>query len=308
MKIHIVSGFLGAGKTTFINKWLPLLKGKVCLIENEFGDICIDSNCFDQEIEVKEIYAGCICCSLVGDFMEGITQLYERFSPEHLIIEPSGVSNLSDVLKICKKMISEYQGNISLGKVITLVEHNAFLDYVQHFGAFYTDQIRQTSLIALSHSCDVREEDIMPVIKGLLEINNDAYIIKEDWITASDELFKDYIDSVVENEIKTVSQVASRPANQLLESMSVAYPRRLSLEEFTELFEDLLSFAEGRVLRAKGFIALTNKKNIQFNYTPFHKEWSYVEDPIQPGVTFIGSGLKKDVIGRSFMKQMTVRD
>ena len=101
MEIQIVSGFLGAGKTTFLNKYLPLLGGNTVVIENEFGDVGLDGELIQGDLPVKELYAGCICCSLALDFQKGIKELAEQFHPDRIVIEPSGVGRLTDVVKAC---------------------------------------------------------------------------------------------------------------------------------------------------------------------------------------------------------------
>ena len=98
MDIQIISGFLGAGKTTFINRYLPFLSGKTCVIENEFGDISLDGNLIAGETEVREITSGCICCTLSGDFRQALTDLKASAEPDHILIEPTGIGRLSDIL------------------------------------------------------------------------------------------------------------------------------------------------------------------------------------------------------------------
>ena len=102
MEIQIVTGFLGAGKTTFLNKYLPLLSGKTVVIENEFGEIGIDGDRIQEDIPVREIFAGCICCSLAMDFRKGIKEIAENFYPDRILIEPSGVGRLTDIVKACQ--------------------------------------------------------------------------------------------------------------------------------------------------------------------------------------------------------------
>ena len=107
MEIQVISGFLGAGKTTFLNQYLPVLKGKTVVIENEFGDVGLDGELIQEDVPVREIYAGCICCSLALDFRKGIKELKEQFSPDQLVIEPSGVGRLSDIVQAVKDAYGE---------------------------------------------------------------------------------------------------------------------------------------------------------------------------------------------------------
>ncbi len=293
--IHIVSGFLGAGKTSFINKWLPLLEGKVCLIENEFGEICIDSAYFDQEIQIKEIYAGCICCSLVGDFRNGIMELYKRYTPDHLIIEPSGVSNLSDVIEVCNRIMDENKKEISIGSIVTLVEYDAFLDYEAHFGNFYTDQIKHTSMVLLSHLAERVATDLDEVVTRIGQLNCEAFIVKEDWMPLNEMVFKHYIELAGQMKIKAGNDIDILPADKVLESLSIASPKRISESSFMKMFLALPTYASGRLLRAKGFVPIDNNRQIQFNFTPFSQDWSYVDENKTLGVTFIGVELNKKI-------------
>ena len=112
MKIQIVSGFLGAGKTTFINKYISGSKDRTVIIENEFGEVGLDRKLIKGEIPVKEINSGCICCSLVSDFRESIREIITDFSPDRIIIEPSGIAQLSDILRVCTSLKREYSVKI----------------------------------------------------------------------------------------------------------------------------------------------------------------------------------------------------
>ena len=102
MDIEIISGFLGAGKTTFLNQYLPLLSGKTAVIENEFGDVGLDGDLIREKVPVRELYAGCICCTLAIDFRQSIREIAETYQPDRIVIEPSGIGKLSDVIKACE--------------------------------------------------------------------------------------------------------------------------------------------------------------------------------------------------------------
>lgn len=307
MKIHIVSGFLGAGKTTFINKWLPLLKGKVCLIENEFGDISIDGNLFPQKLEIKEIYAGCICCSLVGDFRKGILELFESHAPDHLIIEPSGVGSLSDVIRVCEGLVAEQPMDMSIGNIYTIVDVTAFEDYIEHFGEFYTNQVSTAPVILLSYINEASVEGVNKVVGTINKINPNAYIVSEEWTTLDEQTFESYLSLGSDRGQVRVRDKGSVPANELIESYSLSSPRTMSLERFLHLFEEMPELANGQLIRAKGFLCLTTKEHIHFNYTPFHKEWSYTEGDVKPALAFIGTEIDKNRIKKSFSKQFVIK-
>ena len=141
MKIDIYSGFLGAGKTTLIKKMIAqgYCGQKLVLIENEFGEIGIDGGFLqDAGINITEMNSGCICCSLVGDFTQSLAQVLERFSPDRILIEPSGVGKLSDVIKAVEKVSS---GDVKLNSFTTVVDATKCRVYAKNFGEFYNDQV-----------------------------------------------------------------------------------------------------------------------------------------------------------------------
>ena len=180
-KIDIFSGFLGAGKTTLIKK---LLKDgfdgqKVVLIENEFGKIGIDGG-FLQEcgIKITEMNSGCICCSLVGDFSRALRKVIDEYNPERILIEPSGVGKLSDVIRAVQSVVGE---NVELSSFTTVVDASKCKMYMKNFGEFYDDQISNANCIVISHTSKLSDEKISETVKMLREKNSDATIITTDW-------------------------------------------------------------------------------------------------------------------------------
>ena len=180
-RIDIFSGFLGAGKTTLIKKLIKeAYHGeKLVLIENEFGDIGIDG-AFLQEsgIQISEINSGCICCSLVGDFGRALQQVIREFSPERILIEPSGVGKLSDVIAAVKKETSE---TVQLGSFTTVVDATSCDIYMSSFGEFYENQIDTASCIVLSRTDEMTDEEIHDVVAMLRSHNDSATIITTPW-------------------------------------------------------------------------------------------------------------------------------
>ena len=180
-KIDIFSGFLGAGKTTLIKKLIKeAFSGeKLVLIENEFGDIGIDGG-FMQEagIEVTEMNSGCICCSLVGDFGDALKQVLSTYNPDRIIIEPSGVGKLSDVIKAVKNVDAE---NVVLNSFTTVVDAKKCKVYMKNFGEFFNNQIESAATVILSHTNSLSVEKINESVKLIKEHNGDAEIITTDW-------------------------------------------------------------------------------------------------------------------------------
>ena len=184
-KIDIFSGFLGAGKTTLIKKLIKEAYAgeKVVLIENEFGEIGIDGGFLqDAGIEITEMNSGCICCSLVGDFTKALAKVIEEYSPERIIIEPSGVGKLSDVIKATRDVLSD---EVVLNCFTTVVDANKCKMYMKNFGEFFNDQIENASAIILSHTDVAKESKIEESVKLIREHNAEAVIVSTPWDSLS---------------------------------------------------------------------------------------------------------------------------
>jgi len=182
-KIDIISGFLGAGKTTLIKKLLDgAFKGeKVVLIENEFGEIGIDGGFLkDAGVEITEMNSGCICCSLVGDFGKSLKEVVDRFAPDRVIIEPSGVGKLSDVIKAVQDVQSEL-GDAELNSFSAVVDASKAKIYMKNFGEFFNNQVESAKTIILSRTQNVKEEKLEQVVAMLKEHNAEAAIITTPW-------------------------------------------------------------------------------------------------------------------------------
>ena len=186
-KVDIISGFLGAGKTTFIKKLInDVYQGQqIVLIENEFGEIGIDGTFMNNAgIEVTEINSGCICCSLVGDFEASLKEVLETYHPDRIIIEPSGVGKLSDVIKAVGDVNSD---ELELDNYIAVIDAKKCRLYTKNFGEFFNNQIEYASLIILSRTQDVTEYQLDECIKIIKDHNDKANIIT----TPSDQLTKE---------------------------------------------------------------------------------------------------------------------
>lgn len=181
-KIDIVSGFLGAGKTTLIKKLLAetLADTKVVLIENEFGEIGIDGGFLKEAgIEIKEMNSGCICCSLVGDFGTSLKEVLHTYEPERILIEPSGVGKLSDVMKAVQDVIDSK--DVVLNSAVAVVDASKCKMYIKNFGEFFINQIEYAGTIVLSRTADISEEKLNKAIELIREHNEKAVIITTPW-------------------------------------------------------------------------------------------------------------------------------
>ena len=180
-KIDIYSGFLGAGKTTLIKKMISEAYAgeKLVLIENEFGQIGIDSGFLqDAGINITEMNSGCICCSLVGDFGKALTQVIADYAPDRIVIEPSGVGKLSDVIAAVNKVTSD---TVTLGYTVAVVDAGKVKVYMKNFGEFYNNQVETASTIILSRTDAVPQNKLDAAVALLRERNSDATIVTTPW-------------------------------------------------------------------------------------------------------------------------------
>ncbi len=196
-KIDVISGFLGAGKTTLIKKLLSeaLNGGKIVLIENEFGEIGVDGSFLkDSGIEIREMNSGCICCSLVGDFTTSLEEVIEKYAPERILIEPSGVGKLSDVQRAVHEAC-EHAG-VEAGSSVVVVDATKCKVYMKNFGEFFIDQVEHAGTIVLSRTQNMTEEKLQAVVEMLREHNKDAKIITTPWDELSGQYILDTFEAV----------------------------------------------------------------------------------------------------------------
>ena len=180
-KIDIFSGFLGAGKTTLIKKLIKegYKNEQLVLIENEFGEIGIDGGFLKEAgIQINEMNSGCICCSLVGDFREALTKVLDEFHPDRIIIEPSGVGKLSDVINAVRTVASD---EVQLNSFITVADASKCRVYMKNFGEFYNNQIENASTIILSRTQNMSDEKLAKALELLREHNSKAAIVTTPW-------------------------------------------------------------------------------------------------------------------------------
>lgn len=181
-KIDIFSGFLGAGKTTLIKKLLKeaLANDKVVLIENEFGEIGIDGGFLEESgIEIKEMNSGCICCSLVGDFGTSLKEVLTTYAPERVLIEPSGVGKLSDVIKAVEGVAADVE--VQVNSAVAVVDASKCKMYIKNFGEFFCNQIAHAGTIILSRTANMSQEKLAACVEMIREHNEKATIITTPW-------------------------------------------------------------------------------------------------------------------------------
>ena len=195
-KINIISGFLGAGKTTLIKKLLSGAFGneKVVLLENEYGEVGVDSGFMrDSGIQITELNSGCICCTLVGDFSRALDELIDTYHPDRIIIEPSGVGKLSDIRRVVVDMMDSHE--ITLEGSATVADVGKCRMYAKNFGEFFIDQIENAETIILSRTQNTSEERIEKCVNLLREYNEHARIITTPWDELTGAQMLDVIES-----------------------------------------------------------------------------------------------------------------
>ena len=203
-KIDIISGFLGAGKTTLIKKLLSeALKGQqVVLIENEFGEIGIDGGFLkDAGVNITEMNSGCICCSLVGDFGTALKDVITKFNPDRIIIEPSGVGKLSDVIKAVQGVAED--APIELNSLVTVADANKCKMYMKNFGEFYNNQVESAHTIVLSRTQNMKQNKLEACVDMIREHNKEATVITTPW----DELTGEQLLAAMEKPVSLADMV-----------------------------------------------------------------------------------------------------
>ncbi|WP_077609363.1 CobW family GTP-binding protein [Clostridium sp. Marseille-P2415] len=260
VEIYVISGFLGAGKTTLIKKMInEIFKNKrIALIENDFGERSVDAALLKSEaIEIKEINSGCICCSLSGDFKKSLKGLMERFHPDKILIEPSGVGKLSDVVKACSDPSIRPYAEVKAK--ITVVDVKRCKMYLDNFGEFFEDQIRNADLIFLSRT-SIFPDRIIEAQKIVKSLNSDSAIISNPWEQVD---LNEILNTKSEKRVNTGRQKImagqrhcshSRFAEETFETVTIRTRRIFSKEELKACVLNMERTAKGTVLRAKGIV------------------------------------------------------
>ena len=283
-KIDIISGFLGAGKTTFIKKMIEeVFKGeKIVLIENEFGEVGIDGGFLkDSGIEIREMNSGCICCSLVGDFGKNLHEVIEKFHPDRILIEPSGVGKLSDVMKSVIDV--EKDEDVKLNGLITVVNALKASKQMKAFGEFFNNQIEYATTVVLSRSQKATPEQLELCVKQIQALNPKAAVITTPW----DEIKGEQILKVVEGqdslEVKLLAEQHAKEealehehehhhhhhADEVFTSWGKETPHKFTKEQIEEVLKTLCETDDyGEILRAKGMVADVNGSWIYFDMVP----------------------------------------
>lgn len=279
MEVQIISGFLGAGKTTFLNQYLPLLDGKTVVIENEFGDVGIDGELIKADIPVREIYAGCICCSLSVEFREGICEIEKMFHPDRILIEPSGVGRLSDVISACEKARVKDDVDVTVTKLISIIDIASFEECADYFGSFYLDQIQHGRLLLLSNLDGVGKTEKKAQIERIRGKNPNAIIYEEDWRELDKEALLTLVDMA--EDYTDHPEAITRPplpADKVFSSLSFINPEVQTADQIKKRIEMLKNEEYGQVLRVKGLLQVDTDEVLQVDATPYYSRYQNIEN------------------------------
>ncbi|OOM82159.1 putative GTP-binding protein YjiA [Clostridium puniceum] len=309
-QVDIFSGFLGAGKTMLIKKLLnEKAYGKsTIIIENEFGEIGIDADILkESNIEVKEINSGCICCQVSGNFSEAVFEVINKYVPENIIIEPSGVARLSEILKLLEE--KKFENKIEIRNIITLIDIQNYDVYLKNFKDFYENQIRQANKIVLSRSQFVDENKIETTINSLKKFNSKAEIIYKPWerlkgidiIKVNEKKDKNEVSVIKSTISKTIRKEGNHNVKNVFESYPIELVYNMSTEEIQKKFEFIESSNKfGRIIRAKGIIKGTDGEYYQFDYVPREFKSRKIKWSNRKVISIIGGELNKKELKELF--------
>lgn len=326
MDVYIISGFLGAGKTTLIQTMVrSVFRGrKIVVLENDFGELGIDSELLRAcRLTVTSLSDGCICCSLMGDFERALENIREDYAPELVLVEPSGVGRLSDILKTCFKL--EDRGLVCLKKAISVVDVRSFDKYRKNYGTFFEDQLVYADLLLLSHQTG-NEQAVRPVSAGLRELNPEADIESRPWADIPASVFLSPERNSRVSELEIEAAVSMKPvrmrgrgrgsaafgsgrirrmfAREVFGSVTIEWQRPLTQGQLRQKILHVAAHAEGDILRGKGIVRAAGQMQAEgaglvFHYLP----GSVSIEPINIAgsrVCFIGTDLNEQQIRALF--------
>lgn len=265
-KIDVVSGFLGVGKTTLIKKLLKAYENeKVVLIENEFGDVGIDGDIVERDgFDVFEITSGCICCIMKKDFVKVFSKIIDEFHPDRVIIEPTGISILSEIIDVINK--SEFSNRCTINSLITVLDGLNYLDHRDVFGEFFEDQIINAATLIISKSQMVDDETIDKIVMSLKELNPKAPIITSNWSEMTHQEVRELLNLDLDVDFKDLFYTEYKPcSDNQFNTIGIKTNKRFSSKELEETLEKLKDRDYGLIIRGKGFVKGT-ESDLEFSY------------------------------------------
>ena len=299
MKILVISGFLGAGKTTFISSLSKRCKKDFVVMENEYGDVGLDGSILKEDrLKVWELTEGCICCSLKSDFASSILTIANTLSPQYLVVEPTGVGLLSSVMQNISKI--EYE-KIQLLEAITIVDVHCVKDYLNKFGDIYIDQIKNAHLIILSKIEDATQSEKADIVCILRELNPKAQILDENYNAQNDEWWESLFEKLKKDDGSKTKTSFNKEHIPDLESVSFNDIYFDSLNELLEFLVAVLRGFFGSIYRVKGY-ALVGEIWTKFDIVDRRYSVTICQKPQEFKAVFIGEKLEKEKLENAFKK------
>ena len=327
-KVDIFSGFLGAGKTTLIKKLIAEAYAgeQLVLIENEFGEIGIDGGFLqDAGVNITEMNSGCICCSLVGDFGNALQKVLDQYHPDRILIEPSGVGKLSDVIRAVQNL---HNAEIHLESFTTVVDAKKCKMYQKNFGEFFNNQIEHASCLILSHTAGLAESKLEDCVQRLRALNTTAPIVTTDWEQLSGEQLlaamnqTETLDSALKNLLEETEHDHEHGesctcgchdhdhdhehhhhhhADEVFTSWGMETAKTYTAEEIQTALEQLEDAEKyGMILRAKGIVSGADGKWIHFDYVPGTPDVRTGSASTTGRLCVIGSHIQEDALAALF--------
>ncbi len=296
MKILIVSGFLGSGKTTFINKLMQVKKNKYLILENEYANVNIDAELLENDREkIWEMTEGCVCCSMNQDIAETVLTISNTYDTEFLLIEPSGVGKLSNIIKSVSKVC--YQ-KIKLLPAISLVDASVFLKNFKQKDPNYIDQIKYAKYILITKTANLRIEEIIGIKKIISKLNNNACCLIANDIKDDDQFWDKIIGDNFEDITFDFSQISNK--NTEFESISFKNISEHSITDFVIKLNLILRGNFGEIVRIKGFLPI-NKQWTKVDSVGIEYKLETIKPKLEAKLVIIGKNLKKNYLEDMFV-------
>lgn len=286
MKILLVSGFLGAGKTTFIKEMAKNINLEFVVLENEYADIGVDGDFLDEKnLNVWEMSEGCICCSMKGDFKSSIKRIYSEINPEYLIIEPTGVGMLSSIIENIREINNN---DIEILSPLTLIDITSFNEYLETFNNFFIDNLKNTGKVLLTKLENFNHFEIENIKNKILEINNNLEIIITDYRNFPKEWFADLLNKSIDNKI--IDKNFSLKTHINLRTFSKEDINLKTMDELGLLLNKLVNGDFGKIYRAKGIVKIDGYWG-KFNLVYKNFEMEPITDAKGTKIVIIGNNL-----------------
>ena len=286
MKILLVSGFLGAGKTTFIKELAKNINLEFVVLENEYADIGVDKDFLDEKnLNVWEMSEGCICCSMKGDFKSSIKRIYSEINPEYLVVEPTGVGMLSSIIENIREINNN---DIEILSPITLIDITSFSEYLETFNNFFTDNLKNTGKVILTKLENSNYFEIENIKNEILKINNNLEIITDDYRNFQKEWFGEILNKSIDNKI--IDKNFSLKTHINLRTFSKENINLKTMDELGLFLNKLVNGDFGKIYRAKGIVKIDGYWG-KFNLVYKNFEMEPITDAKGTKIVIIGNNL-----------------